>query len=203
MNGVYRAYARGRRCFTAAAFGAWASLDFTVNIAAPEPAGRERRERRRRAARHGHRDAGCDGRRQLRSSASSAAPTAARAGNASAAACAPPGLSLPLTVQDYEAERGRALTYRASVEATISGQQLVSSWTTAAVSGVLPAAGWNLKVPLDPSQNLLGAECRRRPRVDAGRGRGHLPPSGAPAPGRRQHEPRRRRRLAGGGHQHE
>lgn len=158
VNGAYRAYARGRRCLAAAAFGAWASLDFAVNVPPPNPptvsAVRGDAEQRVTVTVTPVATAGASSPLVSieRSADGGATWTRVRGGLRAAGA-----FGSPLTVQDYEAERGRALAYRASVEATVSDQQLVSSWTMAAVSGVLPAAGWNLKVPLDPSQNLLGA----------------------------------------------
>ena len=67
------------------------------------------------------------------------------------------------TLYDYEAPRGVALTYRAATEATISDQQLVSDYATAAVVGTLSCSDWNLKCPLDPSLNLLDANVNADP----------------------------------------
>ena len=75
----------------------------------------------------------------------------------------PGTLGTPIVVYDYEAPRATALSYRAHVEATISTQQLVSDWATAAVSGTLADADWNLKCPLDPSLNLLDAQINADP----------------------------------------
>ena len=55
------------------------------------------------------------------------------------------------------------MTYRASIEASFDGLQLVSDWAEDAPNGVLPVIGWNVKVPLDPTMNLLGARVNADP----------------------------------------
>jgi hypothetical protein len=61
------------------------------------------------------------------------------------------------TLYDYAAPRGIALQYRASIEATYSGNQLTSLWTTVSVTGTIPIVGWNFKVPKSGAMNMLGA----------------------------------------------
>ena len=70
---------------------------------------------------------------------------------------APCAFAEPLTVHDREAARGVALRYRACVEASFDDAQLVSDWRTAAVEAALSVSGWNLKCPLEPERDWLGA----------------------------------------------
>lgn len=69
----------------------------------------------------------------------------------------------PTVIFDCEAPRGAAFSYRANVEATVAGQQLASAWTTAAVAGTLSSLGWNIKAPLAPALNLIGAAVNADP----------------------------------------
>lgn len=162
-DGAYRAYARGRRNFAAAQFGAWTYLAFTVNTSVPPPAptlsvARDEATQRARATVTPLSSAGASN--PLISIQRSAGATWAPVRGATLAAGT---FAVPFVVYDYEAERGVALTYRANVEASFSGLQLAGAYSTAAVSGTLSTTGWNLKAPLAPALNLLGAAVNADP----------------------------------------
>lgn len=158
VNGAYRAYARGRRYFDAAQFGAWASLDFTVAVAPPTSPtlSATRNDSAQRVAVTVTPQASAGTTNPLINVERSADGGATWADVRGALLC-PGTFSTPATFYDYEAPRSVALSYRASVEATILGQQLVSAWVTAAVTGTLTSGVWNIKAPHAPELNMLDA----------------------------------------------
>lgn len=66
------------------------------------------------------------------------------------------------TITDREAPRDILVSYRANVETTFGGVQLVSSWATSA-DVTMPATGWNLKCPENPGINLIDARVHKDP----------------------------------------
>jgi hypothetical protein len=154
----YRVYARGRRIFTAAGWGAWSYITVNNAVIPPSP-----------PTLSGVRD---DTAQRVVISATPIA-TSDCAGPLISIERSPDGgatwtpvrgatkvggtFGVGSTFFDYEAPRGTALLYRANVEATNAALQLVSSWSTAAVAGTFAVKGWNIKAPLNPSLNVLGA----------------------------------------------
>lgn len=163
-NGVYRAYARGRRNFAAAQFGAWTYLTFTVAIAPPTvpTVSAVKMDVAQCVAVTVTPVASTGATNPLvsvkRTDDYGETWTPVRGATRHAGV-----FGTPVVFYDHEAKRATTLTYRAHVEATISEQQLVSSWATAATTGGLITAGWNLKAPLDPALNLLGAAVNADP----------------------------------------
>ena len=164
-NSAYRAYARGRRYFAAAQWGAWATLDFTVGVTPPNDptisAALDDANQRVGLTVTPVATAGFDAplytvERSVDGETWEAVRGAAKALGA---------FGTPAAFYDYEAPRGVALFYRAQVEATVTASpvQLVSAWKLVGVSGHLSTADWNLKAPLDPSLNLLGASVTADP----------------------------------------
>lgn len=153
-NGVYRVYARGRRMFEGARFGAWTYVAITIDVdACPAPL----------------LSATLDGQRvalslEAQATAGAADPLTWVERSADAGETWQPvrgawPLESPfaqaLSLHDYEAPRGAALTYRAATEASFEDVQLIGDAATVAVEGVIPAAGWNLKCPLEPAKSAL------------------------------------------------
>ena len=163
-NGAYRAYARGRRNFAAAQYGAWTYLAFTVAISPPTvpTVSAVKNDAAQRVAVTVTPVTSAGATNPLvsveRSDDAGATWTPVRGATSVAGV-----FGTAIVFYDYEAKRATALSYRAHVEATISQQQLVSSWATAAVTGTLPGTAWNLKAPLAPELNLLGAAVNADP----------------------------------------
>lgn len=163
-NGSYRLYARGRRYFDAAQFGAWAYLVFTVGVTpcpAPTIAAAIDDAAQRVAVTV-----------TPLSTAGAASPLISieRSDDGGAtwetirgAAKAAGVFAAPMVVYDYEAARATALQYRASTEASFVDVQLVSDWGAVAPAGQLTDADWNLKCPLDPSLSWIGANVNADP----------------------------------------
>ena len=157
-NGTYRLYARGRRAFEAAQYSAWEYLVFTVGVTpCPPPDLSVALD-----------DAGQRVTLTVtpQTAVGAAAPllTVQRSEDEGGTwqtlrglDKAPCAFAEPLTVHDREAARGVALRYRACVEASFDDAQLVSDWRTAAVEAALSVSGWNLKCPLEPERDWLGA----------------------------------------------
>jgi len=85
-------------------------------------------------------------------------------------------------VYDYLAPRGGALKYRASVETTISGNQMSSLWTTVDVTGTIPLTAWNIKCPKTPALNLLGAHILEGPKYSVTEDTSVMRPKGRTRP---------------------
>lgn len=157
-NGSYRVYARGRRVFDAAQFSAWAYITITVNVA-PCPAPTltatldDANQRVVLTVTPNSTSGATDPLTTIERSEDAGETWTPVRGALRLAA----PFGAPATIYDYEAARATALRYRAATEATISAQQLVSAYATVTVSGTLSAAGWNIKCPLDPALNVLGA----------------------------------------------
>ena len=156
QNGLYRAYARARRNFPGAQWGAWGTLDFEIAVTPPNAptAAAVKDDVAQRVSVTVTPVASAGATSPLvsveRSADAGAAWTAVRG-----ATWIPGVFGSPLVILDYEAPRATALQYRANVEATVSDQQLVSAWATVAVAGTISATSWNLKAPLEPSLNMI------------------------------------------------
>ncbi|OPZ43731.1 MAG: hypothetical protein BWY94_01822 [Actinobacteria bacterium ADurb.BinA094] len=155
-NDTYRAYARGRRYFTAAQWSPWTYLAFTVGVTpCPPPTLTatldDAHQRITLTATPQSATGAADPLTRIeRTEDGGATWEAVRGADPLAGA-----FGAAATVHDYEAARGVALSYRAATEATFNDVQLVSSYATAAVEGTLSRSGWNLKCPLDPALNAL------------------------------------------------
>jgi hypothetical protein len=155
-NGTYRIYARGRRCFDAAQFGAWAYVTIALNVQpCPAPllsATLDDAAQRIILSTTPQATAGAASplTRIERSEDGGATWEPVRGATLAAGA-----FGVARTDHDYEAARATALQYRACTEASFADVQLVSDYRTAAVAGTLSKASWNLKCPLDPSLNVL------------------------------------------------
>lgn len=155
-NDTYRVYARGRRYFSAAQWGAWVYLAFTVGVApCPPPLLTATLD-------DAYQRITLVATPQSAAGAASPLTTIERSEDGGATWEAVRGAAplagtfdVAATVYDHEAARGLALSYRACTEATFNDVQLVSGYATAAVAGELSRSGWNLKCPLDPALNAL------------------------------------------------
>ena len=157
-NGSYYAYVRATRPFAGALPGAWTSPAFTVAVTLPTAptisAARDDANQRVAVTVTPNASSGASGPLvSLQRTSDGGATWQAVHG----ATSVPGTFGAPIVFADYTAPRGVALTYRAQVAATVSGQQLATVWASAAVSGTLAGAGWNLKVPDVPAMNMLGA----------------------------------------------
>jgi hypothetical protein len=157
-NGSYSVYVRATRPFLGALPGAWTSLAFTVAITLPTAptitAARDDANQRVAVTVTPNASSGATGPLTSLQRTSDGGATWRAVHNA---ASVPSTFGTPVVFYDYTAPRGVALTYRAQVSATVSGQQLATVWASSAVSGTLAGAGWNLKVPDAPAMNMLGA----------------------------------------------
>ncbi len=155
-NGVYRIYARGRRYFDAAQFGAWAYIAITLNVEpCPAPVlSATLDDVNQRIV--------LQATPQAALGAASPLTTIERSEDGAAtwepvrgASRAAGTFGVAMTIYDYEAARATAVQYRACTEASFADVQLVSDYSAAAVAGTLSRAAWNLKCPLDPPLNVL------------------------------------------------
>lgn len=164
VNGTYRAYARGRRMFAAAEFGSWATLDFVIAVTPPTSptisASRDDAAALVTITVTPVTSAGATSPFVSLERSADAGATWAAVRDATRVAGT---FAMPIAFEDYEAPRGVALEYRASVEATISGQQLVSAWASSGAVPALSADGWNLKAPADSSLNVIGVRVNADP----------------------------------------
>ena len=155
-NGTYRIYGRGRRNFDAAQFGAWTYITIALNVApCPAPLLTATLD-------DAHQRIVLVATPQAAAGADSPLTTIERSEDGGAtwepvrgAAPAAGAFGVAMTACDYEAARETALQYRACTEASFNDVQLVSDYRTAAVTGSLSRANWNLKCPLDPALNML------------------------------------------------
>lgn len=77
--------------------------------------------------------------------------------NVRGAVDAPIAFATPTTFYDYEAPLDVALLYRASALGFVSGVPTsTSAWSSNASVTLAAPDGWNLKVPLQPSLNIIG-----------------------------------------------
>lgn len=163
-NGTYRIYARGRRFFDEAQFGAWSYVTIALGVQpCPPPlltATLDDAAQRIVLVATPQAAAGAAGPLTTIERSEDGGTTWEPVRGAARAAGT---FGIAMTVCDYEAARGTALQYRACTEASFSGVQLVSDYRTVAVGGALSKANWNLKCPLDPALNLLDASVSADP----------------------------------------
>lgn len=157
-NGTYRAYVRATRSFPGALPGAWSYTQFDVTPALPTPPSVSTLKD------DAAQSVTVTVTPQASTGASDPVVTVQRSADDGLswqtvhdAASIPGSFGTSLVVVDRTAPRGVGLLYRANVTATVDTWQLASLWTVASATGMLSAAGWNIKIPDASGMDLIGA----------------------------------------------
>ena len=163
-NGTYRAYCRGRRIFTSAVFGSWATLDFTVSPATPPntPTLTATKDDATQRVTIVVTPVATSGYTSPLITVERSEDGGTTWTEVRGAVLLPGSFGVASTIYDYEAARATTLKYRASIEAT-AGAQFDSAWTTVTVTGTISAAEWTLKAPLAPALNMLSVAVLKDP----------------------------------------